>query len=252
MIEIKPLTGIGEVGPHAAIDSILADRIEALALSPFEHGDILVVTQKIISKAENRFVDIAQVTPGVEARRLAEITRKDPRLVELVLSESKAVLRAVPHVLITQHRTGHVMANAGIDRSNIGGRDGEFALLLPENPDASAERLRQALTLRFGSAPAVVISDSFGRPWRMGVVCVAIGASGLPALQDKRGEMDRDGRVLEVTQIALADMAATAAGLAMGEGAEGVPAAIIRGLTWSEEQKAASALVRSLEEDLFR
>lgn len=252
MIEIKPLTGMGEVEPHSDLAAMLADRMEALGQSPFAATDILVVTQKIISKAENRFVDIAQVVPGAEARRLAEITRKDPRLVELVLSESRAVLRAVPHVLITQHRTGHVMANAGIDRSNIGGRTGEFALLLPENPDASAGRLRQALTLRFGRAPAVVISDSFGRPWRMGVVCVAIGASGLPALQDKRGEIDRDGRVLEVTQIALADMAATAAGLAMGEGAEGVPAAIVRGMIWSEEPRPASDLVRALEEDLFR
>lgn len=252
MIEIRPLTGVGEVEPHAHLADILADRVEALGLSPFQPGDILVVTQKIVSKAENRFVDIAQVEPGPEALRLAEITRKDPRLVELVLSESRAVLRAVPHVLITQHRTGHVMANAGIDRSNIGGRSGEYALLLPEDSDASAERLRSGLMARFGQAPAVVISDSFGRPWRMGVVCVALGASGLPALQDKRGEQDRDGRVLEVTQIALADLAASAAGLAMGEGAEGVPAALIRGQSWSEEARPAGVLVRSLEEDLFR
>lgn len=252
MIEIKPLTGIGEVEPHAPLAALLADRIEALGLSPFRAGDILVVTQKIVSKAENRFVDVAQVEPGPEALRLAEITRKDPRLVELVLSESKAVLRAVPHVLITQHRTGHIMANAGIDRSNIGGRSGEYALLLPQDSDASAEGIRAALSARFGDAPAVVISDSFGRPWRMGVVCVALGSSGLPALQDKRGETDRDGRVLEVTQIALADMAASAAGLAMGEGAEGVPAAFIRGLSWAEADRPASTLVRPLEEDLFR
>jgi coenzyme F420-0:L-glutamate ligase/coenzyme F420-1:gamma-L-glutamate ligase len=252
MIQIIPLTGIDEVEPNTSLDELLADRIDALGLAPFQRGDILVVTQKILSKAENRFVDLAKVTPGPEALRLARITRKDPRLVEVVLSESGAVLRAVPNVLITQHRSGHVMANAGVDRSNIGGGGGDHALLLPKDADASAERLRRGLSARFDRAPAVVISDSFGRPWRMGVVGVALGASGLPALLDKRGESDRDGRALEVTQIALADMVATAAALAMGEGAEGVPAALVRGVHWPEQDRPASALVRPLEEDLFR
>lgn len=252
MIQIVPLTGIGEVEPGMALDAILADRLSALALTPFEQGDILVVTQKIVSKAENRFVDLASVTPGPEALRLADITRKDPRLVELVLAESSDVLRAVPHVLITRHHSGHIMANAGIDRSNLGGRGDDLALLLPVDADASAEKLRSGLADRFGQAPAVVLADSFGRPWRMGVVGVALGAAGLPALIDKRGEHDRDGRVLEVTQIALADMAATAAGLAMGEGAEGVPAALIRGAIWPDGARPAADLVRPLEEDLFR
>lgn len=252
MIQIHPLTGIGEVEPGTALDALLADRIDALGLAPLEKGDILVVTQKIVSKSENRFVDLAAVEAGAEALRLADVTGKDPRLVELVLSESSDILRAVPHVLITRHRSGHVMANAGIDRSNIGGHDGDLALLLPEDSDASAERLRVGLSARFPAPPAVVISDSFGRPWRLGVVCVALGASGLPALLDRRGETDRDGRVLEVTQIALADMAATAAGLVMGEGAEGVPAALIRGSGWPEQTCPASALVRPLHEDLFR
>lgn len=252
MIEICPLTGIGEIEQHAALDEVLADSIDALGLAPFHDGDILVVTQKIVSKAEDRFIDLAHVVPGPEALRLADITRKDPQLVELVLMESRAVLRAVPNVLITQHRSGHVMANAGIDRSNIGSRTGDYALLLPDDADRSAERIRQGLQQRFGHAPAVVISDSFGRPWRMGVVCVALGASGLPSLQDKRGEVDRDGRVLEVTQIALADMVATAAGLAMGEGSEGVPAALVRGLHWTEEDRPASVIVRPITEDLFQ
>lgn len=252
MIQIIPLTGIDEVEPNASLDELLADRIDTLGLAPFQRGDILVVTQKILSKSEDRFVDLAKVTPGPEALRLAEITRKDPRLVEVVLSESSAVLRAVPHVLITQHRSGHVMANAGVDRSNIGHRGGDLALLLPKDSDASAQGLRKSLAARFSQAPAVVISDSFGRPWRMGVVGVALGASGLPALLDKRGESDRDGRALEVTQIALADMVATAAGLAMGEGAEGVPAALVRGVHWAEQDRPASALVRPLQEDLFR
>jgi coenzyme F420-0:L-glutamate ligase/coenzyme F420-1:gamma-L-glutamate ligase len=252
MIEIHPLSAIGEVLPGSDLVAILADALLSAGLSSLRDDDVLVVTQKIVSKAEGRFVDLANVTPGAEALRLAEITRKDARLVELVLSESTAVVRAVANVLITRHRCGYVMANAGIDRSNIGGGSGDRALLLPIDSDASAERLRQGLAARFGKAPAIVISDSFGRPWRYGVVSVAIGAAGLPSLVDKRGEHDRDGRPLEVTQIALGDVIATAAGLATGEGAEGVPAALIRGATWPRGSAPASALVRPLEEDLFR
>lgn len=252
MIQIFPMTGIGEIEPATALDALFAERLVALSLTPFEQGDILVVTQKIVSKAEGRFVDLSSVRPGPEAFRLADITRKDPRLVELVLDESSEVLRAVPHVLITRHRCGHIMANAGIDRSNLGSRGDDLALLLPVDADASAEKLRSGLSSLFGQAPAVVLADSFGRPWRMGVVGVAVGAAGLPALIDKRGEHDRDGRMLEVTQIALADMAATAAGLAMGEGAEGVPAALIRGAIWPDGARPAADLVRPLEEDLFR
>jgi len=251
MIEIHPLPAIGEVQPGDDLTKLLADAVRAAGIDP-TGSDVLVVTQKIVSKAEGRFVDLATVTPGAEALRLAEVTRKDPRLVELVLAESQTVVRAVPHVLITRHRSGHVMANAGIDRSNIGPGESERALLLPIDADASAERLRTALGTIWMDPPAIVISDSFGRPWRYGVTCVAIGASGLPSLVDRRGDTDRDGRVLEVTQIALGDMIATAAGLATGEGAEGVPAALVRGLDWTAEAQPASALVRPLEEDLFR
>jgi coenzyme F420-0:L-glutamate ligase / coenzyme F420-1:gamma-L-glutamate ligase len=245
MIEIHPLTGIGEVRPGDDLAGLLR---EALATNDLEArvGDILVVTQKIISKAEGRFVSLSDVTPGEEALRMAALTRKDPRLVELVLQEAEGVVRAAPHVLITRHRLGHVMANSGIDRSNIGGGCDDRALLLPIDPDASAAALADALGL------AVVISDSFGRPWRMGVVAVAIGAACLPALIDRRGELDRDGRLLEVTQIALADMVATAANLATGEGAEGIPAALVRGYAFSGENRPASALIRPAAEDLFR
>jgi coenzyme F420-0:L-glutamate ligase / coenzyme F420-1:gamma-L-glutamate ligase len=247
MIEIHPLCGIGEVCAGDDLVNILGSALGELDHRP---QDILVVTQKIVSKAEGRFVDLADISPGAEALRIAGITHKDPRLVELVLSESSAVVRAAPHVLITRHRCGYVMANAGIDRSNIGVGDG--VLLLPQDADASASRLREGLSARFGRSPAVVISDSFGRPWRYGVVCVAIGASGIPSLVDKRGEQDRDGRNLEVTQTALGDMIATAAGLATGEGAEGIPAALVRGVSWSADMRPASALVRPPEEDLFR
>jgi len=251
MIQIVPLTGIGEVLPGSDLAALLADAIESTGMEP-EPGDLLVVTQKIVSKAEDRFVDLTTVTPGARAIEVAQITRKDPRLVELVLSESTAVLRAVPNVLITRHRTGLVMANAGIDRSNIGEGSNERVLLLPIDADHSAAQLRAALASRWANPPGIVISDSFGRPWRYGVVNVAIGASGLPALIDCRGEPDRDGRMLEVTQVALGDMIATAAGLATGEGAEGVPAAFVRGVVWPREDKAATALVRPLNEDLFQ
>lgn len=251
MVEIIPITGIGEVLADSDLAAVLGDAMEALRIVPAP-GDVLVVTQKIMSKAEGRWVDLQGVEPDDEAERVAALTRKDPRLVALVLAESSAVVRAAPHVLITRHRTGHVMANAGIDQSNLGPARPESALLLPQDADASAARLRDALAGRWAVAPAVVVSDSFGRPWRYGVVNVAIGAAGLPALVDRRGEPDRDGRRMEVTQVAFADMLASAAGVATGEGAEGVPAALVRGLKWTAADAPAAALVRPVEEDLFR
>jgi coenzyme F420-0:L-glutamate ligase/coenzyme F420-1:gamma-L-glutamate ligase len=249
MIEIHPLGVIGEVEPGSDLVAILSEALLGAGLS-IGGADVLVVTQKIVSKSEDRYVALDSVNPSEEALRVAKVTRKDPRLVELVLSESTAVLRAAPNVLITRHRCGYVMANAGIDRSNTG--SGGRVLLLPKNADATALRMRQGLGLRFGTQPAVVISDSFGRPWRYGVVNVALGASGLPSLIDKRGEPDRDGRPLEVTQIGFADMIASAAGLAMGEGAEGIPAALIRGAIWPAGSVPASALLRPVSEDLFQ
>lgn len=249
MITIRPLSAIGEVRPGNDLVGILGRALDPVEAAP---GEILIVTQKIVSKAENRFVELKRVKPGSEAVRIAGITGKDPRLVELVLSESTSVIRAEPNVLITRHRLGLVMANAGIDRSNLGDGSSDRALLLPEDPDASADRLRNGLVRRFGRTPAIVISDSFGRPWRLGVVCVAIGASGLPALIDRRGEPDRDGRRLEVTQVALGDMVATAAGLSMGEGAEGIPAVLVHGMDWSAPSVPAAALSRPIEQDLFR
>lgn len=249
MLELHPLTGIGEVSPGADLAALLGDALTPLGLRA---GDVLVVTQKIVSKAEGRFVALSSVAPSARATELAAQVKKDARLVELVLRESSAAVRAAPNVLITRTHLGLVMANAGIDRSNIGpGRDDDV-LLLPENPDASAEKLAAALGARFGVAPAIVISDSFGRPWRQGVVNVAIGASGFPSLVDRRGEPDRDGRKLEVTQVALADMAASAAGLVSGEGAESVPVVLMRGFKFDAVEAPASALVRPLHEDLFR
>ncbi|MET0286555.1 MAG: coenzyme F420-0:L-glutamate ligase, partial [Polyangiales bacterium] len=223
MISIRPLSGIGEVRPGDDLAALLLGALQ----TPPDHGSVLVVTQKVVSKAEAQFVDLRSIEPSAEARRLSALTRKDARLVELVLRESSEVLRAVPDVLITRHRLGLVMANAGIDRSNLGERDSERVLLLPRDPDASAQRIASRLRARFDRHVAVVISDSFGRPWRNGVVNVAIGAAGLPALLDRRGQLDRDGRVLEVTQVAVADMVASAAGLLAGEGDEGIPAVLL-------------------------
>lgn len=249
MIEIHPLEGIGEISPGADLGAILG-----ASLAPFlpRPGDVLAVTQKIVSKAENRFVRLSDVAPGARARELAEQTGKDVRLVELVLQESTDVLRATRGVLITRHRLGLVMANAGIDRSNIGDGHEEQVLLLPENPDASAATLASKLAERFGTSPAILITDSFGRPWRQGVVNVGIGAWGLPSLDDRRGDTDRQGRKLEVTQVAYADLIASAAGLAMGEAAEGVPAALVRGVDVKAPSNPATSLVRALDEDLFR
>jgi coenzyme F420-0:L-glutamate ligase/coenzyme F420-1:gamma-L-glutamate ligase len=246
MISIRPLCGIGEVEPGADLAALLAPLLQP------QPRDILVVTQKIVSKAENRFVSLADVNPGAEARRLAAITGKDARLVELVLADSTAILRAAPNVLIARHRSGHVMANAGIDQSNLGARHSGMALLLPEDADRSAAALRLALAAWCHPVPAIIIADSFGRPWRLGVVNIALGAAGLPALVDRRGHSDRDGRPLEVTQIAAADAIAAAAGLAMGEAAEGIPAALVRGVRLPAGELPASALIRPLGEDLFQ
>lgn len=244
-IEIIPLSAIGEVSPGEDLIATLSRAVES-AGTQLGLRDVLIVTQKIVSKAEGRSVALADVMPGADALKLADVTRKDARLVELVLQESTDVVRAVPNVLITRHKLGLVMANAGIDRSNIGAGNDERALLLPVDPDASAARISAAL-----GCP-VVISDSFGRPWRMGVVAVGIGAAGLPAIDDRRGLLDRDGRRLEVTQIAVADLLASAAALVMGEGGEGIPAVIVRGYTVAGAARPAADLTRPLAEDLFQ
>jgi coenzyme F420-0:L-glutamate ligase/coenzyme F420-1:gamma-L-glutamate ligase len=249
-ISIEPLSGIGEVQPGDVLADIIADALGASGIALAE-SDIVVVTSKIMSKAEGCFTTLGAVEPGAKARELAAITFKDARLVELVLAESTHVVRAAPHVLITRHRLGLVMANAGIDQSNIGPGTEDRVLLLPADPDASAARLSADLGKRIGHAPAIVVSDSFGRPWRHGVVNVAIGSSGFAALHDRRGEADRDGRVMQVTQVALADMVASAAGLVTGEGAEGVPVAIVRGFPGFTPHGPAAMLVRPIEQDLF-
>lgn len=254
-LTLTALTGIGEIASGEDLAGTLGAALDRL-FRPVRTGDVprpagvLVVAQKAVSKAEGRHVVLDSVTVSPRAAELAALTRKDPRLVELVLSESVEVLRAQPGVLIVRHRLGYVMANAGIDRSNVGGHD--RVLLLPRDPDASAAGLRNALEERWHIDVAVVISDSFGRPWRRGVTNVALGAAGLASLIDRRGEADRHGRRLEVTEVALADQLASAAGLLMGEGAEGLPAVWISGISWAAPPVPARSLIRPIEEDLFR
>lgn len=243
------LRDVGEVRPGDDLPALLARAIETGGHG-LQDGDILVVAQKVVSKAEGRVRRLVDVRPSARAIELAERTGKDARLVELVLSESTEVLRVKPGVMVVRHRLGLVMAQAGIDRSNVA--EPGCVLLLPLDPDASAARLRAALAARFGIAPGVVVSDSFGRPWRLGTTNVAIGACGVPVLWNRRGEADRSGRRLESTEVAWADAVASAAGLVMGEAAEGVPAVLVRGLAVPPVDGRAADLVRPLEQDMFR
>lgn len=216
-------------------------------------GDVLVIAQKIVSKAEGRYVDLAHVEPSARAQSLARETEKDPRLVEVILGEARRVVRCAPNVLIVEHRLGFIMANAGVDRSNVDPAAGaEPVLLLPHDPDASAAALHQRLAAHFGVAPAIIISDSFGRAWRRGTVGIALGAAGLPALMDLRGQPDLYGRALRVTETGFADEIAAAASLLMGQGNEGIPAVLLRGLSWFAPALPAAQLIRPAEEDLFR
>lgn len=214
--------------------------------------DVLVVTSKLVSKAEGRFFDLNAVTPSARAAEIAAQTGKDPRLVELILRESSAVSRLRADVLIVRHRLGFTLANAGIDHSNVGPDGEDWVLLLPEDPDASARRLRAALAERTGVAPGIVISDSHGRPFRLGTVGVAIGLAGIPALADMRGARDLFGRMLRVTVTGLADEIAAAAGLLSGQGAESRPVVLVRGLTLPPVESTAAELVRPPELDLYR
>ena len=251
-VALLPLTGIKLVEPGDDLGVIAVAAFAANGVTP-EAGDVLVVAQKIVSKAEGRYVDVATVEPSQRAMALAAETDKDPRFVEVVLGESKRVVRHRPGLLIVEHRLGFVMANAGIDHSNIPKGDGvDQVLLLPEDPDASAARLRQRIADACGVRIAVIVSDSFGRAWRKGTVGIALGAAGLPAVIDMRGQPDLFGRELLVTETGFADEIAAAAGLVMGQADEAIPIVLVRGLRWSAPDAPAAALVRPAEHDLFR
>ena len=251
-VTIKALTGIKLVEPGDDLGAITVAAFAANRLAP-QGGDVLVIAQKIVSKAEGRYVDVAAVEPSERAIALAAETDKDPRFVEVVLGEAKRVVRHRPGLLIVEHRLGFVMANAGIDHSNIPTGDGvDRVLLLPQDPDASAARLRQHIIDACGTAIGVVVSDSFGRAWRKGTVGIALGAAGLPAVIDMRGHADLFGRELLVTETGFADEIAAAAGLLMGQADEAIPMVLVRGLGWSAPEAPAAALIRPAEHDLFR
>lgn len=251
-LEVIALEGLPFVRPGDDLVELIASALRSNDVAP-RVGDVLVVAQKIISKAEGRVVDLATVEPSAKAFTLAGEVDKDPRLVELILSESVRVVRSRRNVLIVEHRLGFIMANAGVDQSNVGPSDGASrALLLPENPDGSAEALRRGLAAVTGIDLAVVINDSFGRAWRQGTAGVAIGVAGLPALIDLRGRPDLFERTLEASVVGFADEVAAAASLVMGQADEATPVVLIRGLRWSAPATNAASIIRAANEDLFR
>jgi coenzyme F420-0:L-glutamate ligase/coenzyme F420-1:gamma-L-glutamate ligase len=251
-VTIEALSGVPPVRTGDDVAAILVLALRAQGLTPRRH-DVLVVTQKIISKAEGRYLDLGEVVPSERALAFAAMTHKDPRLVEAVLMQSQEVIRAAPNVLIVATLAGLVMANAGIDQSNLDAADeGRRVLLLPEAPDRSAQAIKARIDAEFATSVGVIISDSVGRAWRLGTVGLAIGAAGVPSLWDRRGEPDLAGRTLQVTEVAFADAVAATAVLVMGEAAEGTPAALVRGLDWQAAELPATALIRPKAMDLFR
>ena len=252
---ITALTGVPAVKPGDDLARAALDAMAASGLA-FAHGDVLVCAQKIVSKAEGRQVALDSVTPGPRALELAAETGKDARLVELILSEAQEVVRTRPNLIVVRHRLGLVLANAGIDQSNLGAGEGygegPQALLLPLDPDASAAQLRAALHAATGQQVAVLVIDSLGRAWRMGTTGTAIGVAGMPALLDLRGRPDLNGRLLESSELGLADELAAAASLAMGQASEGRPRVLVRGLPVMGEPGSAADLIRPLQMDLFR
>jgi coenzyme F420-0:L-glutamate ligase/coenzyme F420-1:gamma-L-glutamate ligase len=247
-IELITLDGIPEISPGADLPALIGDAAAASGVD-LADDDVLVVTQKIVSKAEGRLVPLASVMPSDLAQSWAERWEKDPRQVELVLRESASIVRmADGGLIISRTRHGLVCANAGVDVSNVGG--GEVASLLPLDPDASAARIREGLRERFGAAPAVIISDSFGRPWRNGIVNVAIGSAGIEVLVDLRGLPDAAGREMKATILAIGDELASAADLAGGK-VDQRPVVVVRGYAWRPSDAGAEALVMVPERNLF-
>jgi coenzyme F420-0:L-glutamate ligase/coenzyme F420-1:gamma-L-glutamate ligase len=251
-LDIFAIPGLPMVREGDDLAALIAAGLDHTSETLRDH-DVIVIAQKIVSKAEGRSVDLATVHPSNQAVALAAEVGKDPRIVEVVLSESKRVVRSRPNLMIMQHRLGFVMANAGVDQSNVAPDDGiHRALLLPLDPDGTAERIRGTLADRFAARIGVVISDSFGRPWRRGTAGVAIGAAGLPSFIDLRGKPDLFGRILEVSIVGFADEIAAAASLLQGQAAEGQPVIVVRGLRWTAPDAPVADLVRPPEEDLFQ
>jgi coenzyme F420-0:L-glutamate ligase / coenzyme F420-1:gamma-L-glutamate ligase len=251
-LQLIPVPGIPLIDPGTDLVSLICDITENQGPA-LRDGDVLVAAQKIVSKAEGRYVDLATIEPSERALALSKDVQKDPRLVEVILRESRQVLRHKLNVLIVEHRLGFVLANAGVDQSNVDPRSGaKPVLLLPEDPDRSAKLLHEGLRTRLGKNIAVIINDSLGRAWRLGTVGVALGAAGLPALRDLRGQPDLYERPLQVTETGFADEIAAAASLLMGQADEATPIVVVRGLKWSTTAATAAQLLRDPKDDLFR
>lgn len=252
---LKPLAGMPLFCPGMSVAGEIAAAL-ARGGEMLADGDVCVIAQKIVSKAEGRLMRLDDVTPGPRACDMAEKTGRDPRMLQLILDESSEVLRATPAAVIVRHRTGHVLANAGIDASNVEGGESGTVLLWPPDPDASARTIRAELARLTGRRAGVVIADSMGRAWRSGTLGTAIGCAGLSVLDDQRGRAaDLFGRTLQATVVAIADSLAAAASLVMGEGAQATPAVIVRGAArWvtREDGPGAASGLRPLAEDMFR
>jgi coenzyme F420-0:L-glutamate ligase / coenzyme F420-1:gamma-L-glutamate ligase len=257
---LTPLPHIPLIQPGDDLAGLILSSLKQAEIS-LQDGDILVLAQKIVSKAENRLVNLATIEPSPAALDLAEKTGKDPRITELLLQESREILRMRIGTAIVEHRLGFVCANAGIDQSNVGNAEGrmqneesqsQFALLLPEDPDQSAAEIRAALEAFSGKRLGVLIIDSHGRAWRQGTVGVAIGLSGLPGLVDERGWTDLFGYTLKITVVGVADELAAAASLMMGQAAEGTPVVHVRGFPYPLGDGSMRELLRPKEQDMFR
>ncbi len=250
-VALYALPGIPDVQAGDALVPLILAALHRAALA-LQDGDVIVVTQKIVSKAEGRAIPLRDVTPSPRARELAATTGKDPRLVEVILRGSRGVIRQRGPVLIMETRHGWICANAGVDRSNVGQPDAEIALPLPADPDVSARDLRAGLHSATGADVAVIISDTHGRPWREGTVNVALGVAGMLPIADLRGQPDMFGEPLRVTTVARADELAAAAGLIAGQAAEGLPVVLIRGAAYPRGEGRATDMQRMPEHDLFR
>lgn len=252
-LTLAPILPIPKIAKGDDLFSIFVKALNSSRIS-LQENDIIVLAQKIISKSEGRFVELRSVRPSQFAIRTAGKCAKDPRLVELILSESKSILRIKPGTIIVEHRLGFICANAGIDHSNvsIGNESEETVLLLPEDPSLSAGLLRQKIKNKFGINIAVIIIDSHGRPWRFGIAGISIGFSGIPGLIDMRGKPDMFGGLLKITQIAAVDELASAASLMMGEASEGRPAIHVRGFPYDLREGNFQELIRPKYLDLFR
>lgn len=249
-IELIAIPNLPLVQPGDDLPALLLAAASTAGIA-WQDRDVLVVAQKIVSKAEGRLVPLANLSPSPRALALAALSHKDPRLVELILSESAEVLRVRPGLLVVEHRLGFVCANAGVDQSNVAGDD-DWALLLPADPDASARHLRDHVQQATGANLAVIVADSHGRAWRFGTVGIAIGVAGLHPLTDLRGQPDLTGRPLQITEVGTADEIAAAASLLMGQAAEGTPAVLVRGAPYVPGEGRLAEILRPRATDLFR